>query len=70
MKLLDIKTIQEVALEYKIKVDTLKGRLKLTSFGLIENVDFRRMGKGQSILLSPVGVKKITKTRGNINNEL
>jgi hypothetical protein len=70
MKLLDIKTIQEVALEYKIKVDTLKGRLKLTSFGLIENVDFRRMGKGQSILLSPVGVEKITKTRGNINNEL
>jgi len=70
MKLSDIKTIQEVSLEYNIPVSTLKTRLTLTSFDLIENVDFKRMGKGQSILLSPLGVEKITKTRGNINNEL
>jgi len=70
MKLLDIKTIQEVSLEYNIPVSTLKTRLKLVSFELIENVDFRRMGKGQSVLLSPMGVKKIIKSRGNNNNEL
>jgi len=64
MKLSDIKTIQEVSLEYNIPVPTLKTRLNLTSFDLIENVDFKRMGKGQGVLLSPSGVKKITKTKG------
>ena len=63
MKLADIKTIQEVSLENEISINTLKGRLKLTSFGLIEDVDFRRMGKGQGVLLSPDGVKKITKVK-------
>lgn len=64
MKLSDIKTIQEVSLEYNIPVPTLKTRLNLTSLGLIEGEDFRRMGKGQGVLLSPSGVKKITKTKG------
>lgn len=64
MKLIDIKTIQEVSLEYNIPVPTLKTRLNLSSFNLIENEDFRRMEKGQGVLLSPSGVQKITKTKG------
>lgn len=60
MKLSDIKTIQDVALEYDIPVATLKTRLTLKSFNMIEGEDFRRMGKGQGVLLSPKGVKKIT----------
>jgi len=66
MKLSDIKTIQEVAVEYNIPVTTLKTRLTLSNFGLIENIDYRKMGKGQGVLLSPRGVKKITKNRWNI----
>lgn len=61
MKLRDIKTLQEVAQEYDIPVPTLKTRLTLKSLNLIEGEDYRRMGKGQGILLSPEGVKKITK---------
>ena len=60
MKLLDIKTIQEVALEYKIPVSTLKTRLTLKSFNMINDEDYRNMGKGQGTLLTPKGVKKIT----------
>ena len=59
MKLSDIKTIQDVALEYNIPVPTLKTRLTLKSLNMIESEDYRRMGKGQSVLLSPEGVKKI-----------
>lgn len=59
MKLSDIKTLQEVALEYEIPVPTLKTRLTLKSFNLINGEDYRRMGKGQGIILSPEGVKKI-----------
>jgi len=59
MKLSNIKTIQEVALEYDIPVPTLKTRLTLKSLNMIEGEDYRRMGKGQSVLLSPEGVKKI-----------
>ena len=70
MKLSDIKTIQEVAVEYNIPVTTLKTRLTLSNFGLIENIDYRKMGKGQGVLLSPRGVKKITKNRWNIKNEV
>jgi len=65
MKLLDIKTLQDVSIEYGISINTLKSRLKLTSFGLIQDVDYRRMGKGQNVLLTPLGVRKITKTRGS-----
>lgn len=66
MKLSDIKTLQKVSMEYKIPVSTLKTRLKSTNFNLIEDVDFRRMGKGQGVLLTPKGVEKITKTKGEI----
>ncbi|MEG1482920.1 MAG: hypothetical protein RSA57_03880 [Cetobacterium sp.] len=60
MELIDIKTIQEVSLEYNIPVPTLKTRLTLKSLNMIDGHDYRRMGKGQGILLSPEGVKKIT----------
>jgi hypothetical protein len=63
MKLTDIKTIHDISTEYNIPIPTLNARLKLESFNLIENVDFRRMGKGQGILISPTGVKKITRTK-------
>jgi len=63
MKLLDIKTLQDVSLEYGISINTLKSRLQLTSCGLIEDVDYRRMGKGQSVLLTPLGVEKIIKIK-------
>lgn len=69
MKLSDIKTIQEVAVEYNIPVATLKTRLTLPNFGLIETIDYRRMGKGQGVLLSPKGVTKITRNRRDIKNE-
>jgi len=61
MKLSDIKTLQDVAKEYDISFHTLQTRLKSKKFDLIENEDYRKMGKGQSILLSPEGVKKIVK---------
>jgi DNA invertase Pin-like site-specific DNA recombinase len=32
---------------------------------LIENVDFKRMGKRQGILLTPIGTEKIIKTKRN-----
>lgn len=61
MKLSDIKTLKDISLEYKIPIDTLKTRLTLKSFQMIEGTDYRRMGTGQGILFSPTGVKKITK---------
>jgi len=36
----------------------LKTRLTLTSFDLVENVDYRRMGRGQGILFTPTGTEK------------
>lgn len=61
MKLTDIKTLKEISTEYNIPFTTLQTRLTLKSFNLIENEDYRRMGKGQSIIFSPEGVEKITK---------
>jgi hypothetical protein len=69
MKLSDIKTLHEVSLQYNIPVATLKTRLTLPNFEMIENVDFRRMGKGQGVLFSPEGVKKIIKSSWDIKNE-
>lgn len=63
MKLNDIKTLQDISREYNIPVPTLKTRLSLKSFNLIENEDFRRLGKGQSIIFSPAGIEKITRAR-------
>lgn len=59
MKLKDIKTLNQIAEEYDISINTLKTRITLKSLNLIEEDDFRRMGKGQGILFSPEGVKKI-----------
>lgn len=66
MKLSDLKTIQEVSIEYDIPVPTLKTRLTLKSINMIEGDDYKRMGKGQGILLSPEGVKKITKAEDKL----
>ena len=66
MKLSDITTIQEVALKHNIPVATLKTRLTLPNFGLVENIDYRRMGKGQGVLLSPKGEQKIIKNRWEV----
>lgn len=56
----EVKTLQEVSREYDISFNTLKTCLFSKSFNLIEGVDFRFIGKGQSIICSPSGVKKIT----------
>ena len=61
MKLKDITTIQKVSLDYGIPVSTLVTRLTLKSLKLIEGDDYKRMGKGQSVLISPEGVKKLIK---------
>lgn len=69
MKLSDIKTLHEVSLEYNIPVTTLKTRLLLPNFRMIESIDYRRMGRGQGVLFSPEGVKKIIKSSWDIKNE-
>ena len=61
INLSDIKTLKQLSDETGIYFKTLAGRLKLKSFNMIEGVDYRRMGKGQGILLSPQGVEKILK---------
>jgi len=61
MELLDITTLHEISVTYKIPVNTLKTRLNLTSFNLIKDIDYRRMGKGQSTIFTPIGVEKIIK---------
>jgi hypothetical protein len=65
MKLSDIKTLQEVSREYNIPFPTLQTRLTLEGFGLIEGEDYKRLGKRLPTLLSPCGIKKITKKNSN-----
>ena len=62
MELKDIKTLQEVSREYNIPFPTLQTRLKLSSFGLVEDVDYKKLGKRLPTLLSPIGVSKIIKS--------
>lgn len=62
MKLEDIKTLQEVAREYDIPFPTLQTRLKLKSYNMIENVDYKKLGKRLPTLLSPSGIDKIIKS--------
>ena len=57
MKLSDIKTLVEISEQYKIPLKTLQSRLK----NLDEDIDFKRLGRGQSTILSPEGIYKITK---------
>ena len=64
--LYDVTTLQEVAREYKISYSTLHSRIKNKKFNMIENVDFKKLGKRQPILLSPSGVNKIIRS---LNNE-
>lgn len=61
MDLKDIKTLRQVSEESGIEIRTLQQRLGLPNFGLIEGVDFKRLGKRQSTILTPAGVKKILK---------
>jgi len=61
MKLKDIKTLTEVSTIYNIPLKTLQSRLQR----LEEGKEYKRLGKGQSTLLSPAGVLKITKKEGN-----
>jgi hypothetical protein len=61
LELSDIKTLQEVARETGIPIRTLQDRLTLKGFGMIEGKDYRKLGLRQPTLLSPEGVKKITK---------
>ncbi|MGE5628397.1 MAG: hypothetical protein ACM3X7_09800 [Solirubrobacterales bacterium] len=63
MKLSDIKTLAEISEEYNIPVSTLKLRLTLKGFDLIEGEDYKKLGPRMPTLLSPEGVKKITKSR-------
>jgi len=55
LKLSNIKTLTEVSEIYKIPLKTLQSRLK----NLEENIDFKRLGKRQSTILTPEGIKKI-----------
>lgn len=61
MNLNDIKTLQEVAREYNIPFPTLQTRLKSEKLGLIEGIDYKRLGMRLPTLLSPSGIAKITK---------
>lgn len=69
MELSDIKTLQQISAEYSIPVSTLKTRLKLSSFEMIKNVDYRRMGVHQGILFSPKGLIKIIRTSWDVKDE-
>lgn len=59
MKLTDLKTLKDIEKEYDISYKTLQSRLKY----LKENVDYRKLGIGQSTILTPKGVEKITYTK-------
>lgn len=60
MKLKDIVVLADLAKETNIPVTTLRDRLKHPGFKMVEGEDFRRLGPRMPILLSPIGVKKIT----------
>lgn len=62
MKLKDIKTLQEVSREYNIPYPTLQTRLKLESYGLIEGIDYKKLGQRMPTLLSLSGIEKIIKS--------
>lgn len=63
LKLSDIKTLREVSEETGIYIKTLLKRIDLKSYNMIEGIDFRKLGKRQPIILSPEGIKKITKNK-------
>ncbi len=57
MELSDIKTLTEVSELYQIPLKTLQSRLSR----LEEGIDYKRLGKRQPTLLSPLGIEKIIK---------
>ncbi|HHD2753309.1 TPA: hypothetical protein ACOTG0_002118 [Clostridium perfringens] len=59
MKLKDIKTTKEVSLENNIPIRTVHNRIE--SCGLIEGIDYRKLGERQPTLLAPSGIEKILK---------
>jgi len=61
MKLSDIKTLKQISEQYNIPVKTLTSRLYLKSCNMIEDEDYKSLGKRQPTLLSPNGIDKITK---------
>lgn len=61
MELKDIKTLQEVSREYNIPFPTLQTRLNSKKLGLIEGIDYKKLGARLPTLLSPSGINKITK---------
>ena len=63
MDLKDIKTLQEVSREFGIPQSTLRTRLESKKRGMIEGIDFKRLGPRMPILFSPDGVSKITNGR-------
>lgn len=56
-----VTTLQEVSKAYNIPPTTLRTRLELRSFDMIEGEDYKRLGDRMPTLLSPVGIKKITR---------
>lgn len=59
MDLKDIVTLRDIAKKTGIEIRTLQQRLDLPGFNMVEGEDFRRLGQGQSTILTPKGVKKI-----------
>jgi hypothetical protein len=60
MKLTDIKTLQQVSRDYNIPWQTLQTRLESKNIGMIEGVDYIKLGQRQPTILSPSGIYKIT----------
>ena len=65
MKLSEIKTLTEVSEKYRVPLKTLQSRLK----NLEEDIDYKRLGKRQPTLLSPIGIKKIINKLEESKNE-
>jgi len=61
MNLKDIKTLQEVARENNVPFATLQSRLK----NLEEDKEYKRLGKRMPTILTPGGVEKIIRGRGD-----
>lgn len=56
-----VTTLQEVSRNYNIPPTTLRTRLELRSFDMVEGEDYKKLGDRMPTLLSPIGVKKITR---------
>lgn len=59
MDIKDIKSLMEVAEEYKINSKTLYSRLK----DLNEGIDYRSLGERKPIILMPDAIEKIIEPR-------